>query len=706
MEINRILKSGVALTWLVSVSFAQTLNLPSRPADAPGGQAFIQQIKYLDRDVRETQIFLQIMAGNIPDFLRQLVPVTVNITVSGVPHAVTYYVTPDYLAVGSNEDYFLTPMTPLLAQRIADSLSCTLPTKKMVDAIYNAATVKLRPQPIQWSDTMITVPVFAQHNDSVWSLRQPILSEHPLGELVGGTKKDVIISNKIYYDLKSTVPHPVVIYGWHKLDGVPIQPVYNGHTQTYADYSHGIRLVQNSMTVDDQTTTVQEVLRSATLNSLLSDEGQINVPRYGALVLTAPTPKSFGVVPVDDQSICVKINPNDNTIYYAYPSYDGLTFTDSVLMTGAETVISGLLSDTICYIRLRAYENYIPSPYSEVLAATPSSEIAPGLIINGFDRATTGNTKNFIRQHGQAFWENQIVFASATNDALASGLFDLTDFPVVDYILGEESTADETFSTAEQTLVKTYLQSGGKLLVSGAEIAWDLDYKGGSGDKSFYKEFLKASYVYDNPGSTDGTYFGLEPVAGQLFDRLGSFNFDNGNYGTYIVKWPDVITGVNGGVNCLQYTGLTANYAAVSYSGLFPDGTAPGKLVNLGVPFETIYPDSIRTKMMALILDFFASANAIAPARANLPEIFNLAQNYPNPCNASTIIPFNLPSHQKVCLSVFDLNGRLVAEPVDEYLAAGLHRVALDVSQLASGVYLYQLTTPELSQTRKMEILK
>jgi hypothetical protein len=156
-----------------------------------------------------------------------------------------------------------------------------------------------------------------------------------------------------------------VIYGWHNLDGVPIQPVYNGHTQTYADYSHGIRLVQNSLTVDDQTTTVQVVLRSATLNSLLSDEGQINVPRYGALVLTAPTPKSFGVVPVDDQSICVKINPNDNTIYYAYPSYDGLTFSGLSSDDGAETVISGLLSDTICYIRLRAYENYIPSPYSK-----------------------------------------------------------------------------------------------------------------------------------------------------------------------------------------------------------------------------------------------------------------------------------------------------------------------------------------------------
>jgi hypothetical protein len=706
MEMNNILKSVVGLICLVSGSFTQTLNIPVRPTNAPGGQAFIQQISSLDRDTRETQIFLQIMAGNVPDFLRQLVPVTVNAIIGGTNHTVTFYVTPDYLAVGSDEDYFLTPMTPLLGQKLADSLNCTLPTKKMVDAIYQAATVKLPPQPIAPSAAMITVPVFAQHNDSVWSLRQPLLDTHPLGELVGGTKKDVIISNKIYYNLKATVPHPVVIYGWHYLSGTPIQPVYNGHEQTYADYSHGIRLIQNAIIVDGQPGTVQEVLRSVTLNSLLSDEGQINIPRYGALVLTAPTPKSFGVFPVDNQSICVKLKPSDNTVYYAYPSGDGLNFADSVLLSEAETVISGLPADTICYIRIRAFEDYIPSVFSEVLAATPSSASTNVLIVNGFDRATAGNTKNFIRQHGQAFRQNGKIFASATNDALTDGLFDLSDYAIVDVILGEESTADTTFSPAEQSLVKTYLQNGGKLFVSGAEIAWDLDYKGGTDDKSFYKEYLKASYVYDNPGSTAGTYFSLEPVPGQLFDGLGNFNFDNGNYGTYIVKWPDVITGVNGGVNCLQYSGLTSNFAAVSYSGLFPGGTIPGKMVNLGVPFETIYPDSVRTKMMAMILDFFASADEITTVNAELPEIFDLAQNYPNPCNASTIIPFNLPNQQKARLSIYDLNGRLVSEPIDGYLTAGLHRVVLDVSRLASGFYLYQLTTPELSKTRKMEILK
>jgi len=52
-----------------------------------------------------------------------------------------------------------------------------------------------------------------------------VLATHPLGELVGGDKKDVVISNIIY---GYPAPGRVVIYGWHYLSGTPIQPLYNG----------------------------------------------------------------------------------------------------------------------------------------------------------------------------------------------------------------------------------------------------------------------------------------------------------------------------------------------------------------------------------------------------------------------------------------------------------------------------------------------
>ncbi len=271
--------AGVLLA--AHLAMAQTLSLPPRSPDAPAGDQIVRAISSLPRENREDSLFQEIMQGNVPDFMRTLVHVTSAAAVGGSMRSVSYCVTPEYFATGSNEDYFLTPMTPILAQRLADALQCTLPTRKMVNDIYAAAALKLAPVPIPPSTEMTTVPVFAQHDSLVWAQRSPQLGPFPLGTLVGGTKKDVVISNKIRNDLKAGVPRPVVIYGWHQLNGVPIQPLYNGHSETYVDYSHGIRLVQNAAELDGSPTTVSAILKDADLSALLSDEGPIPYPRYG-----------------------------------------------------------------------------------------------------------------------------------------------------------------------------------------------------------------------------------------------------------------------------------------------------------------------------------------------------------------------------------------------------------------------------------------
>jgi hypothetical protein len=280
---RRALPLALSLFLMMSGSFvqAQTLPLPPRPADARDRDQILQTITPLARDVREDTLFQIVMRGNVPEFMRTLVPVSSSATINGKVYSVTYYVTPDYLCVGPDDRYFLTPMTPLLAQRIADALNCTLPTRKMVNDIYTSAGLKLGPEPIPPSAEMITVPVFAQHDSMVWAQREPELASYPLGTLVGGTKKDVVISNLIRTNLKPLVPKPVVIYGWHHLNGVPIQPLYNGHEETYADYSHGIRLVQESVLLNGSPTTVSDILKNDTLAAILSDEGAIPIPRYG-----------------------------------------------------------------------------------------------------------------------------------------------------------------------------------------------------------------------------------------------------------------------------------------------------------------------------------------------------------------------------------------------------------------------------------------
>lgn len=112
--------------WLAPSVQAQTLNLPARLTNAPTGSQFTNIIWALPLTERENWIFAQVVSGNVPNWQRPLKP----IVSSAGGHTATFYVSPDYLAIGSDTDYFLEPTTPILAQRLADQIGCTLPTRR------------------------------------------------------------------------------------------------------------------------------------------------------------------------------------------------------------------------------------------------------------------------------------------------------------------------------------------------------------------------------------------------------------------------------------------------------------------------------------------------------------------------------------------------------------------------------------------------
>jgi hypothetical protein len=262
---------------------AQDLALPPRPANAPDGAAFIQKIQALDLTARDREIAHEFLAGNVPEFLRKFCPVSITNIADRVTNVATFFVTPDYLAIGSDTNYFLASVSPGTAQRIADQVDCTLPTRKMVDAIYAAAEVKLTPFPIPPSAAMTTVPIFAQHNAIVWAQRMALTNLYPLGALVAGHQKDVVISARL-----AGAPNKVAIYGWHKTNGVPIQPLYLGHVWWWVDYSQCIRLVSRTMLVNGQKRSVAEVLADPKWCALISDEGVVINARYPTNFTTPP----------------------------------------------------------------------------------------------------------------------------------------------------------------------------------------------------------------------------------------------------------------------------------------------------------------------------------------------------------------------------------------------------------------------------------
>jgi tetratricopeptide (TPR) repeat protein len=89
-----------------------------------------------------------------------------------------------------------------------------------------------------------------------------------------------------------------------------------------------------------------------------------------------------------------------------------------------------------------------------------------------------------------------------------------------------------------------------------------------------------------------------------------------------------------------------------------------------------------------------------------LPEEFELLQNYPNPFNPTTVIRFAIPEQENVTLRVYDILGRLVTVLADGVYEAGRHEVVFDGGNLASGMYIYTLTTSQTVITKRFLLMK
>lgn len=233
------------------------------------GSQFYEEMRNLPIGEREDLIVKEITSGNIPEFLKKFVPVkTVQRDSTGRKHKVTFFVTADYLAVGNNLDYFTIPMSPISAQKIADSMGTSLPTPKVVDIIYEKSKLKLEPfNYIPRGNRNETPDILNDHSRVIQA--QIKASGNVPGIFVAGTKKDIVISSKLS-DPKRT--HHVTIYGWHRLNGVAIQPPTNVHIDIYVDYSHGVRLVSNRVIVDGKEYDYRKLLSDPLLHTLLNGE--------------------------------------------------------------------------------------------------------------------------------------------------------------------------------------------------------------------------------------------------------------------------------------------------------------------------------------------------------------------------------------------------------------------------------------------------
>lgn len=267
------MRTAVVLLLIISsLSCTPGVHLPVRSNQAgPGGSGFYAQAAAMNWKQRDSFALREILSGHFPSFLTRFVPVKVSITDSSTGKTISavYYVAPDYLCVGNDADWARVNITPMAAQRIADSFQCFLPTRKMVDAIYQNAVVKLPPVPMY---------AFRDSTPTMWHHHLIIEGQRKGRQgLIAGIKKDLVISGQISRDKR---PDRVAIYGWHQPDGKPIQPLYTGHVNWWVDYSQGARLVYRQIKVEGRWMDYIDVLKDPVLQKLLCDEPWCDFYRY------------------------------------------------------------------------------------------------------------------------------------------------------------------------------------------------------------------------------------------------------------------------------------------------------------------------------------------------------------------------------------------------------------------------------------------
>jgi hypothetical protein len=256
---------------LISCQAMKKMDWPQRNDNAITGTEFYRQAFPMNWKERDSFVIKEILSGNLPDFLKKFQKIETEIldSTTGKRIKAAYFVAPDYLSIGSNTDWARINITPLAAQKIADSLDCFLPTTKIVDEIYKAAKLKLEPVPMY---------AFRDSTPTMWH-HHLIVEGQRKGRkgLIAGIQKDVVISGKIPRDPK---PDRVAIYGWHKPDGKPIQPLYTGHINWWVDYSQCIRLVWRKIKVDGTWMDYTDVLKDKTLQRLLCNEEWCDFFKY------------------------------------------------------------------------------------------------------------------------------------------------------------------------------------------------------------------------------------------------------------------------------------------------------------------------------------------------------------------------------------------------------------------------------------------
>ena len=267
-------------------------------------------------------------------------------------------------------------------------------------------------------------------------------------------------------------------------------------------------------------------------------------------------------------------------------------------------------------------------------------------------------------------------------DVKIKGVPDLTDlnkYMGIIWFTGDETNT--AFTTDEQNLISSYLDQGGKALVTGQFIAKELS----TAAPDFLQNVLQCEFIsFQNQ---------ISPVYGLSGDPIGNDIvgvFDNIYYSANNQTGHSIIRPLGLAETCFKYSNNGA--AAIRYENTFNNS----KLVFFSFALEAIGgPDetTVSAIMEKAVVWLLGSTSTAKNATESMPTNFALHQNYPNPFNPATTITFALPTADNLEISIFNPLGQKVRQLYCGYKNAGWYNIQWDGAndfgeEVSSGLYI------------------
>ncbi|MBK6765609.1 MAG: T9SS type A sorting domain-containing protein [bacterium] len=308
---------------------------------------------------------------------------------------------------------------------------------------------------------------------------------------------------------------------------------------------------------------------------------------------------------------------------------------------------------------------------------------------------------------GFAFTSHQVLWGVEfdVGSAGANGEWAFGDYEweasVLTHVVSPESTPfAESFPTATRAIGTIDDNS-----FSFEEVNQDVCLMLGTASESFVQLFDDPVLVMSLPVTYQSTWTSILSTSQELEPGMVMMMIDSG---TVLVDGWGVVSTPFGEFDVLRFFThhFTATYLNgelitelqfLSYAWVNQDGIA---VVNVDSDFDVVDPNF---DFGTIEMNEFAYP--VSPGPTFMPKAFVVGPNYPNPFNATTMLPVDVTRTGSVTLAVYDETGRLVSTRT-MVLPAGRHDLAIDGDRWATGNYFARVTGAGQSEARRMLLLK